>query len=42
MRPPVERALIVGGAIAVVLNAAANLVTALTLIGEMRHWWDVL
>lgn len=37
-----KRFVVVGITIAAVTNVAANLVTALTLLGELRHWWDVL
>ena len=42
MKTRLEKVVLVGVAIAAVTNVAANLVTALTLIGEFRHWWDVL
>lgn len=40
--PRLKRAVEIGIVVAAVTNVAANLVTALTLVGEMRHWWDVL
>lgn len=37
-----QRVVMVAVVAAAGVNMAANVVTALTLLGELRHWWDVL